>query len=55
MDRDVFNFFEKKYIQMSTAGNPFATPTNIPTNIVGGALGVWAGFSTSYDTLYCLP
>ena len=55
MDRDVFNFFEKKYVQMTTGGNPFATPTNIPTNIVGGALGVWAGFSTSYDTLYCVP
>ena len=49
------NFFEKKYVQLTTAGNPFATPTNIPTNIAGGALGVWAGYSTSYDTLYCVP
>ena len=50
-----FNFFEKKYNQMYTAGNPFATPTNIPTNIVGGALGVWAGFSPTSDTLICQP
>lgn len=55
MDRDVFSFFEKKFIQMATAGNPFATPTNIPSNITGGALGVWAGYSPSYDTLYCVP
>lgn len=55
LDRDAFEYYEKKYIQLQTAGNPFATPTNIPTNIVGGALGVWAGFSTSYDTLICVP
>ena len=35
-----YNFFEKKYNQMYTAGNPFATPTNIPSNIEGGALGI---------------
>ncbi len=50
-----YNFFEKKYNQMYTAGNPFATPTNIPSNIEGGALGVWAGFSPYVDTLYCQP
>ena len=50
-----FEFFEKKYNQIYTAGNPFATPTNIPTNISGGALGVWAGFSPWSDTLYCQP
>ena len=55
MDRYVFNFMEKKYIQLATAGNPFATPTNIPSNIEGGALGVWAGYSPSYDTLICTP
>ena len=50
-----FNFFEKKYNQIYTAGNPFATPTNIPSNIQGGALGIWAGFSPVSDTLYCQP
>lgn len=55
MDRFVYDYFEKKYVQLATSGNPFATPTNIPTNIVGGALGVWAGFSPSYDTLVCTP
>ncbi len=55
MDRNVYEFFEKKYTQLQTAGNPFATPTNILNNISGGALGIWAGYSPSYDTLICQP
>lgn len=54
MDRYVFEFLEKKYTQIYTAGNPFATPTNIPSNIEGGALGLWAGYSPWYDTLICV-
>lgn len=53
LDPQVHEFFEKKYIQLQTAGNPFATPTNIPNNLSGGALGIWAGFSPSLDTLIC--
>lgn len=55
MDADVYEFMEKKYTQLATAGNPFATPTNIPSNIEGGALGVWAGYSPTFDTLACQP
>ena len=55
MDEPVFDYMEKKYTQLQTAGNPFATPTNIPNNIVGGALGIWAGYSPSFDTLICVP
>jgi hypothetical protein len=55
MDYPVFEFLSRKYIQLQTGGNPFASPTNIPTNIAGGALGVWAGFSTYFDTLVCVP
>jgi hypothetical protein len=55
LGKESFNFFEKKYAQLSSGGNPFATPTNIPTNIKGGALGVWVGFSPFYDTLICKP
>lgn len=54
LDRESFEFMEKKYIQMYSAGNPFATPTNIPSNIKGGALGIWAGYSPWYDTLICV-
>jgi hypothetical protein len=50
-----FDFFEKKYLQIQTAGNPFATPTSIPSNFNNGALGIWAGFSPTFDTLICQP
>jgi hypothetical protein len=53
MGRNEYNFFEKKYNQMYSAGNPFSTPTNIPTNIKGGALGIWVGYSPWFDTLVC--
>ncbi len=55
LDRVVYEYYEKKYAQLQTAGNPFATPTNIPTNLSNGALGVWAGFSPAFDTLVCVP
>jgi len=54
LDKTTYEFYEKKYMQLQTAGNPFATPTNIPSNINNGALGIWAGFSPSFDTLVCV-
>ncbi|MFZ9587211.1 MAG: DUF4249 domain-containing protein [Crocinitomicaceae bacterium] len=48
-----YNFFEKKYNQIYSGGNPFSTPTNVPTNIQGGALGVWVGYAPWFDTLVC--
>lgn len=53
MEKPIYTFLEKKYVQLSTQGNPFATPVNIPSNITGGALGLWAGYSAVFDTLYC--
>jgi hypothetical protein len=55
LDYDVFKFYEMKLIQLGSEGNPFASPTYIPSNIRGGAVGCWAGFSPRYDTLVCLP
>jgi hypothetical protein len=55
IDPNVFEFFDKKSAQMESGNSPFATPVNIPTNITGGALGIWAGYSPWYDTLYCVP
>ena len=48
-----YNYFEKKYNQIYSGGSPFAVPTNIPTNIEGGALGVWVAYSPWIDTLIC--
>lgn len=55
VDQGAYNFLEKKYIQLQSTGNPFASPTSIPTNISGGALGVWVGYSPTFDTLICQP
>lgn len=54
VERSVYDFFDKRDAQLGSNGNPFATPVNVPSNIEG-ALGVWAGISTGYDTLYCIP
>ena len=53
IDNTAYEFYKKKYIQLQTAENLFATPTNIPNNLSNGALGIWAGFSPSLDTLIC--
>jgi hypothetical protein len=55
VDNAVYDFFEKKEAQGESAGNPFATPVNIPSNLNNGALGIWAGFAPWYDTIYCIP
>ncbi len=45
--------FRKSYEDfLSSQGNPFASPSSIKTNIVGGALGFWGGFGVTYDTIY---
>ncbi len=55
VDNAVFDFFDKKEAQAESAGNPFATPVNIPSNLSNGALGIWAGYAPWYDTVYCIP
>jgi len=55
IDINTFTFFQKKEAQLSSNSSPFASPINIPSTISGGALGIWAGFSPYYDTLYCIP
>lgn len=49
----VFEFHQKKYVQIYNGGSPFSSPIKVPTNIVGGAIGLWGGYSTSYKTLIC--
>jgi hypothetical protein len=55
LDRNAHRFLYDKYIQLYNGGNPFAVPTNVKTNITGGALGAWLGYSPYFDTLYCQP
>lgn len=54
VDDAVYDYYERREAQKGSNGNPFATPVNIPCNI-SGALGIWAGISPWYDTLYCVP
>jgi hypothetical protein len=54
VDDAVYAYFERREAQRGSNGNPFATHVNVPCNI-SGALGIWAGISPWYDTLYCVP
>ena len=52
IDMNVYRFLRIYEIEVSSAGSPFASPTTIPTNIVGGGLGLWAGYGVTYDTIW---
>jgi len=51
----VYNYFDKLRTQLENSGSPFSSPVLMPSNFSNGALGVWAGYSSWYDTLVCLP
>lgn len=53
INNTVFNFLQKKYTQINSGGSPFSTPINIPSNISGGAFGLFGGYATTYQTLIC--
>lgn len=52
IDRDVYNFYSTYEYSLGSSGNPFSAPINVRTNIKGGALGVWAGYGATFDTVY---
>jgi len=49
-----YDFFLTFEAQQGTNGSPFASPSNVISNINGG-LGIWAGYAVSYDTVYAEP
>lgn len=51
IDKESKDFYSTFENALSNNGNPFASPVTILTNIQGGALGVWAGFGATYDTI----
>lgn len=51
IDLGVFNFYNTYEYSLGTVGNPFSTPINVKSNISNGALGVWAGYGTTFTTL----
>lgn len=51
VDKAVYDFWRTYQFAINVVGNPFASPTNLPSNISNGALGVWAGYGTSFITI----
>ncbi|MEN9523028.1 MAG: hypothetical protein RL065_1405 [Bacteroidota bacterium] len=48
IDNDVFDFWQTADDAYSNVGNPFASPSNVKTNIKGGGIGVWCGYASIY-------
>jgi len=53
MDYQSFTFWKAAEAEIFSGGNPFSSTTSVPTNIVGGALGCWTGYGSTYDTIVC--
>jgi len=53
MDKVHYDFWKAVEKDLFSGGSPFGTPATIPTNISGGAIGIWGGFGSTYDTIYC--
>ena len=51
IDKGVYSFWNTEEFAQRAIGNPFASPINVQTNIKGGAIGVWAGYSSAMKTL----
>ena len=52
IEKPVMEFIRKYETEVWNNGNPFASPSSIPTNFKGGAFGLWAGYGASYDTIF---
>jgi len=50
IDKGVYDFWNTEIYANRAQGNPFASPINVKTNIEGGAIGIWAGYSNSFTT-----
>ncbi|XZF15105.1 DUF4249 family protein [Chitinophagaceae bacterium MMS25-I14] len=51
IDKAVYDFFNTFEYSASTVGSPFVSPVNVKTNISGGALGIWAGYGSTFRTI----
>ncbi len=54
IDYYTYQFYASYELASESNGNPFGSPANVQSNIQGG-LGIWAGFSPTFDTLTDKP
>lgn len=50
VDRSTFEFWRDAENQLGSSGSPFAVPSNVKSNILGGR-GLFATYTASYDTV----
>lgn len=55
IDNATAKFYSTYESALQSNGNPFASPVTIISNLKGGALGVWAGYGATYDTIMPTP
>ena len=55
IDRRVYRFLNSFEDNVVNSDNPFASPSSVPSNISGNALGVWAGYGVTLDTVVSVP
>lgn len=51
IDKAVYDFWSTYEYSLGTLGNPFSTPVSVKSNISNNALGVWAGYGSTYTTI----
>ncbi len=51
IEKNIYDFYRAFDAEVFNNGNPFGSPSIIPTNIQGGGLGIWAGYGVTYDTI----
>lgn len=53
IDRACFDFFRQEDVAIYSQGNPFSSPTSVPSNVYPreDALGVWCGYGVFQDTV----
>ncbi|MEO6902732.1 MAG: hypothetical protein ABI315_06210 [Bacteroidia bacterium] len=55
INNETAKFYTTYEAAISSNGNPFASPSTIIGNLQGGALGIWAGYGATYDTIMPRP
>jgi len=52
IDQKTQKYWSSLQSELSSGQNPYITPGNHPTNIIGeNVTGIWSGYNVRYDTL----